>query len=312
MNPYLKEYRWSNIGAMIKNNKAIPQEELNDYKGKLVVITGATSGIGYETAKLFASNGADLLLINRNQEKSVRVKNLLEQQYNIRCSIHVADFTRLEDIHITAQMLTEIDRDISVLIHNAGVFNTRLRLTQDGIEEVFQVNYLSSFIITYLIKEKLMNQKSARILLVNSEGHRFSLSGLNLDDLVWKKHHYTGLKSYGVAKTAQLLSLFPFSDYFKHTGVSINAMHPGDVKTNMGENNGKLYKWFKQYLINPSARSPEISAKALYFLGVSEALDGVTGKFFNLTTKEIPAPHALDRKMAEKLWDMSLKWSSVT
>lgn len=80
MNPYLKEYKWSNIGAMLKNNKADPKEERKDFHGKLVVITGATSGIGYETARLYASHGAELLLINRNKEKSEHLKQEIERK----------------------------------------------------------------------------------------------------------------------------------------------------------------------------------------------------------------------------------------
>ncbi len=306
MNPYLKEYQWSNIRSMLKNNKADPITEQRDFIDKLVIITGATSGIGYETAMTFASHGSELLLINRNQEKSEQLKKQIEKKYSVPCNYYIADFSRLQDIHKAAEMVAGLDRDIAVLIHNAGVFNTKKRFTDDGIEEVFQVNYLAPFLITYRLKEKLRKQSHARIIYVSSEGHRFALAGLKLDDLRWNTQRYTGLRSYGSAKTAQLLSLFPFSEYFKNSGVTINAMHPGDVKTNMGENNGKIYKWFKHHLINPSARSPEISAQALYFLGVSKEMETVSGKFFNLTTEEIPAPHALDREKAEELWHQSL------
>ncbi|WP_319755607.1 SDR family NAD(P)-dependent oxidoreductase [uncultured Sphaerochaeta sp.] len=306
MNPYLKEYEWSNIAAMLKNNKATPKKEEKDFTGNLVVITGATSGIGYETAKLFASHGASLLLINRNKVKSEQLKQEIENEFQVPCTYFIADFSHLEQIHAAATMLAGLTQDIAVLIHNAGVYNTKKQFTDDSLEEVFQVNYLASFIITYRLMEKLKRQERARILYVNSEGHRFALSGLHLDDLDWKRHHYSGLKSYGSAKTAQLLSLFPFNEHFKESGVAINAMHPGDVRTNMGENNGKLYKWFKHHLINPSARTPDLSAQALYYLGVSAEVDGITGRFFNFTTEEIPAPHALDREMAEKLWEKSL------
>ncbi len=88
-------------------------------------------------------------------------------------------------------------------------------------------------------------------------------------------------------------------------------MHPGDVKTDMGENNGRLYKFFKHTMINPSARTPLLSAQALYYLGVSEELTGVNGKFFNFTTEEIPAPHALDTAVAEKLWKKSLEMGGL-
>ncbi|NLE16116.1 MAG: SDR family NAD(P)-dependent oxidoreductase [Spirochaetales bacterium] len=310
-NPYWKEYQWSNISAMLKNNKAVPKQESKDFRGNLVVITGATSGIGYETARLYASHGADLLLINRNKEKSEKLKAELEREFKGVYTYFIADFSKLNDIHAAADFLVSLDQKISVLIHNAGVYNTHKRFTGDGIEEVFQVNYLAPFIITYKLQAKLKVQGEARILYVNSEGHRFALSGLKLDDLAWKKQHYTGLKSYGSAKTAQLLSLFPFSRNLKGGNVTINAMHPGDVLTNMWENNGRLYKFFKHRVINPSSRSPLLSAQALYYLGVSDEVLEITGKFFNFTTLEIPAPHALDVSLVEKLWQKSLQLAGI-
>ena len=311
MNPYLKEYKWSNIGAMLKNNKATPKIENRDFKGNLVVITGATSGIGYETARLYASHGSDLLLINRNKAKSEKLVQEIQRDFNVVCTYFIADFAHLDQVHAAAEMLSNLDRDIEVLIHNAGVYNTKRHFTSDDIEEVFQVNYLASFIINHSLKEKLKSQKQARIILVNSEGHRFAIAGLKLDNLRWNKQHYTGLKGYGSAKTAQLLSMFEFTRYYEKSGITINAMHPGDVKTDMGENNGRLYKFFKHTMINPSARTPLLSAQALYYLGVSEELTGVNGKFFNFTTEEIPAPHALDTAVAEKLWKKSLEMGGL-
>lgn len=311
MNPYLKEYKWSNIRAMLKNNKATPKIENKDFRGNLVVITGATSGIGYETARLYASHGSDLLLINRNKKKSEELIQEIQRDFNVVCTYFIADFAHLDQVHAAAEMLSNLDRDIEVLIHNAGVYNTKRRFTSDDIEEVFQVNYLASFIINHSLKEKLKSQKQARIILVNSEGHRFAIGGLHLEDLRWDHHHYTGLKSYGSAKTAQLLSMFEFSHYYEKSRITINAMHPGDVKTDMGENNGRLYKFFKHTMINPSARPPLLSAQALYYLGVSEELTGVNGKFFNFTTEEIPAPHALDTAVAEKLWKKSLEMGGL-
>lgn len=303
MNKYLKEYKWSNIGAMMKNDKRDPSICKDSCSGKLVVISGTTSGIGNETAKIYAKNGANLLLINRNEEKTISQCNELKKQFDISCKYLIADYTKLSDIFNLGKTLSTLEENIDIIIHNAGVYQTKRVLTDDGFEKVFQVNYLSSFILNYMLKDKLAAQKKARIIYVNSEGHRFAIAGIRLNNLDWKKHHYTGLKSYGVAKTAQLLSLFTFSKYYENTGVTLNAMHPGNVKSNMGENNGKLYKMFKHSFVLPSARSPKISAEALYYLGVSKEVENENGHFYNLTTKEIPAPHALDTDMAWKLWD---------
>lgn len=312
MNKYLKEYEWSNILSMLKNNKTEPKEERDDCQGKLVIITGATSGIGYEAAKKYASHGANLLCINRNEKKSINLKTELEREFHISCRYFIADFSILSDIHKAALMLVELPENIDILIHNAGVFNTKKKFTDDGIEEVFQVNYLGSFIINYTLKEKLKRQDSGRIIYVNSEGHRFAIKGLQLNDLDWNQQRYTGLKGYGSAKTAQLLSLFPLSEYFSDSNVTVNAMHPGDVKTNMGENNGRVYRFFKHLLINPSAKEPVLSAKALYYLGISSDVSRVTGKFFNYTTLEIPAPHALDEDLAKELWNLSIKLGGLS
>ena len=183
---------------------------------------------------------------------------------------------------------------------------TKKTFTANNLEIVFQTNYLSSFILNYYLKDKLINQKSGRIIFVNSEAHRFAVWGLHLDDLSWDKHLYSGLKSYGAAKTAQLLSMIKLNEYFIGTGVTVNAMHPGNVKTNSGQNNGTLYKVFKKIFVDRTARPQEISAQALYYLGVSSELANTSGKFFNLTTEEEPAPPALDKQVAEELWALSL------
>lgn len=307
MNKYFKEYKWSNIFAMLHNQKLSPEICTDNFENRLVVITGATSGIGYEAAKKFASRGADILSINRDEEKSKELCETLKSQYGTKCSYLIADFSKLDETHKVAKQLVALDRNIDVLIHNAGVYLTEKSFTQNNLEQVFQVNYLSSFIINYYTKEKFLKQNNGRIIFVNSEAHRFAVWGLHLDDLTYDKHPYSGLKSYGAAKMAQLLSMIKFNEYFSKTGVTINAMHPGNVKTNSGKSNGKLYKFYKKTFIDRSARFIENSSESLYFLGVSKKVKNSNGKFFNLTTEEEPAPPALDREEAEKLWLLSLE-----
>lgn len=293
--------------AMRRNKKAEIKECDEDFKERLVVITGATSGIGYYTARKYALHGANLLLINRNEEKSIAVCEEIRQDFGVECEYKIADFTRISDVQKVGYDLLDSDINIDVFIHNAGVYSTKKIFTEDNIELVFQVDYLGSFILNYILKDKLKAQGNTRIIFVNSEGHRFAILGLSLDDLDWEDHHYSGLRSYGKAKTAQLLSMISFDDYFKDSGVSINAMHPGSVKTNMGENNGPIYRFFKHFFVDRAAKSPEISAQALYYLGVSNEINGVSGKFFRLTAEEEPAPPALDREVADELWSLSIK-----
>jgi retinol dehydrogenase 13 len=308
---YFKEYEWSNILAMIKNNRLDPKICSEDFKNNLVVITGATSGIGYHTARKYASHGANLLCINRNLQKSEALCLEIKNEFGVNCGYKIADLSNLGDIHRVAEELSKLDKPIEVLIHNAGIYLTKRELTPDGLEKVFVIQYLSSFIINFILEKKLKSQERSRIIMVNSEGHRFAAWGIRLDDLNWEKRRYSGLKSYGSAKLAQLLSMLVFNEHFQNTGVTINAMHPGAVKTETGQENGPVYRWYKKNIIDRSLKSPQISAEALYYLGVSKEVEDISGKFFNLTTEEVPAPPALDKEVALELWEKSIEWGGL-
>jgi len=308
---YFREYEVSNISAMLRNNRLDPIIHAGDFKNKLVVISGATSGIGYYTARKYASHGADLLCINRNPQKSEALCREIKSEFGVKCDYKIADLSNLQDIHRVADELLKINVPIDVLIHNAGIYLTKRELTPEGLDKVFVIQYLASFIINFILEEKLKSQEKARIIMVNSEGHRFAAWGLRIDDLNWENRRYSGLKSYGSAKLSQLLSMIIFNEHFRNTGVTINSMHPGAVKTDTGQENGPLYRWYKRNILDKTLKSPEISAEALYYLGVSEEVEKISGKFFNLTTLEEPAPPALDKETAYELWEKSLELSGL-
>lgn len=308
---YIKEYNVPDIVSMVRNNRLDPKVCRESFDGKLLVITGATSGIGYVTARKYAAQGANLLCINRNPEKSEALKAEIENEFGVLCDFKTVDLSSMGEVRQLAVELKELKVPIEVLIHNAGVYLTKRELTEEGLDKVFVVQYLSSFILNLSLLDKLKSQDRARIIMVNSEGHRFAAWGLRVDDMNWEKRRYSGLKSYGSAKLAQLLSMLIFADYCKDSGVTINAMHPGNVKTDTGQENGPVYRWFKRNFLDRSLRSAEISAEALYYLGASPEMEGVSGKFFNLTKEEIPAPPALDKGAAYEIWEHSLELSGL-
>ncbi len=308
---YWGQYRWANVGAMIRNSMQAPDRCDDDCRGKMVVITGATSGIGYHTARKYASKGANLLTINRDERKSEALCRSLEGDFGVTCDYLRADLSRLAEVHRVGKALAAMDTPIDVLIHNAGIYISRRVLTEDGIEMTFAVNFLSSFVINQLIREKLKAEGRARVILVSSEGYRFAVWGLRLDDLNWERRRYTGMRAYGASKTAQLLALPLFHEQVSASGVTVNAMHPGMVVSNTGSDNGPLYRWYKRNFLDRISLSADVSAEALYYLGASPALAGVSGQFFNLTRQEELAPPARDREVAEALWHISLQMGGL-
>ena len=203
---------------------------------------------------------------------------------------------------VAAELIKTYPR-IDVLINCAGMHATKRTWTPAGHETVFCVNHLASFLLTYLLIDHLKQNAPARILQINSEGHRFN--GLDPTDLDWKRRHYTGLRSYGASKTAQLLTVWEFADRLRGSGVTINAMHPGDVKTGIGSNNGWLYRTYTKYVTGLFLKDVSISGPAIGYLVSAPELATVSGQFFHLTREEIPAKHALDREMGKRVWELS-------
>jgi NAD(P)-dependent dehydrogenase (short-subunit alcohol dehydrogenase family) len=287
----------------IENNRMVQKTTTARMDGRICVLTGATSGVGYQAARRLAQGGASLVLVCRNLEKADRMQSELEREYGVPIRTLQADFSVFQDVRRAAATILEEFPRIDVLINNAGLHNTKRLLAESGIEMVFHVNHLSSFLFTRLLLPRMLESAPARILQVNSEGHRFG--GLDLDDLDWGKRRYRGLQGYGASKIAQLLTVWELADCLQGSGVTINAMHPGNVRTMIGMNNGLLYRWYQRYLLWPILKDPVISGEAIYYLAAAPEMAEVTGRFFNLTIDEKPARHALDRSLGKQVWKVS-------
>ena len=277
--------------------------------GKVCVITGATSGVGYHAARHLAQGGAYLVLVCRNMEKAIKVQEELGNEYKAKVDVIQADFSRLDDVRKAASVILENYPRLDVLINNAGLHNTTRKLNDSGMEVVFCVNHLASFLFTRLLLHRLIESAPARILQISSEGHRFG--GLDLDDINWDKRKYKGLKGYGASKVAQLLTVWEFADQLEGSGVTINAMHPGEVRSNIGMNNGWLYKLHKRLMIFPYLKDASISGSAIYYLAAAPEMADVSGQFFHLTIYEKPAKHALDRSLSKRVWKLSEKLTGL-
>ena len=294
----------------IKNGKTVQKKSTATMEGKICVITGATSGVGLEASKRLAKGGAHIVMVCRNMEKAERISSEIKSEWHVPVDIIVADFSRLDEVRHAAALIIERYPKIDVLINSAGIHSTKRMYTSEGFEMVFCVNHLAPFLFTQLLIERLKESAPARIIQVNSEGHRFN--GLNPDDINWERRHYTGLRGYGASKTAQLLTVWELADLLNGSKVTINAMHPGGVKTNIGNNNGWLYKWFLHHVTWHFLKDPAISGEAIYYLASDPEMSDVSGRFFNLTIDEKPAAHALDRGMGRRVWELSMEMTGLS
>ena len=293
----------------MENKRAVQKTSNDSMAGKVCVITGATSGVGLEAANNLASRGAHIVMVCRNPDKAKLVGEALVSQWHVPVDTVLADFSRLDQVRQAAATILERHPVIDVLINSAGLHSTTLTYTPEGFETVFCVNHLASFLFTSLLLDRLKQSAPARILQVNSEGHRFN--GFDINDLDWKRRHYTGLRGYGASKTAQLLTVWELADRLEKTGVTINAVHPGDVRTNIGNNNGWLYRLFTHHVTWLFLKDARISGDALGYLASSPDMEGISGRFYNLTIEEKPAPHALDREMSKRIWEASMKMTGL-
>ncbi len=288
----------------IANAHAKPKRTGASLAGKVCVITGAASGVGYAAAKYFSKDTAKIVMVCRDSEKGEKVKSELYGLSGIEPDMILADFRSLEEVRRAAGEILAICPRIDILINNASVFSTRLILNELGVDTVLTVNHLASFLMTRLLIPRMAENAHARILQVNSEGHRFSK--FRYDDLQWKHHRYSGYRSYGSSKTAQLLTVWKFDQLLSGTGITINAMHPGAVRSSIRHSNGLLYTLLTRCIITSFVKDPTISAQALHYLAAAPELETVSGYYYNLTTEEQPAQHAaLGSSLIEEVWKIS-------
>lgn len=279
----------------------LPQKaSMKRASNKVVLITGATSGVGRAAAMHFASMGADLILLVRNTEKGEVIKKEISKSHPGSCRIYTADLSLLPEVATAIEQIRSEVSKIDILVNNAGAFRTRKKLTPDHIDSVYTVNHLASFLLTVNLVPLLSRGESPVVLNVNSEGHRFC--NVRLNDLAWEKRIYTGLRSYGASKSAQLHCMYLLKAELEKFGIMLNSMHPGAVHSKIDSKSGWLYKIYYKTMVNPFLKDPKISAEAIYYLATSDEMRGVNGRFFNLTNIEKPAPHAQESAFSKEVY----------
>jgi retinol dehydrogenase-14 len=270
--------------------------------GKVILITGGTSGIGKAAATALAGMGATVVITGRNEERGKRaLQEIREESGNDGVELILADLTVQDEVRRLAEELRERHKQLEVLVNNAGLVLSERTETPDGIETQLAINHLAPFLLTNLLLDLLKESAPSRIVTVSSDAHRWAK--IDLDDLQSRKR-YRGMQVYGKTKLANIMFTYELAERLEGTGVTANCMHPGGVNTNFGNNQGGpmnlLFRLFKPFM-----RSPEQGADTLIYLASSPEVEGMTGKYLADRKVKAASDAAYDETTRKRLWEAS-------
>ena len=270
-------------------------------QNKTALITGATSGLGKATAIQLADLGVNLILACRNLNKAEQVKKLIQQRSTVNVNLVYVDLAILQTVREAA---TEIIKNFTVpdiIINNAGVFNLSRQETVDGLEHTMAVNYYSHFLLTYLLLPSLkIANKPIRIINVSSKAALHS--SISLKNINFQKRYHS-FKAYGASKLAQLYFTRELAQQLINSNITVNAVHPGSVSTNIWHLKTNLVA----NVIKKFSKTPEEGAKPIIYVATSSEVEKISGKFYgnkkiiNYTAK------SSNKKTQQDLWNYSLK-----
>ena len=280
-----------------------------DMGGKTCLITGGTSGIGLVTARELAKLGTDVVITARSQAKlASAVEEIQLGSGRDSVSGLVADLSSQAEVRSLANdFMAQYDR-LDVLINNAGAVYLRRSESVDGIEMNFAGNHLAYFLLTNLLLDKLVESAPSRIVNVSSNAHEGQV--LDFSDLECREN-YQFMQAYGKSKLANILFTYALDRRMEGKGVTVNALHPGFVATNMGANNGWFVRLFLP-LIHLWGISTDQGAETSVFLASSPEVEEVTGKYFYQKRAVQSSKYSYDRDAAEKLWQVSLEMTGLS
>lgn len=274
-----------------------------DLTGKVCLITGATGGIGLATACQLTAMNAEMYLISRSHERGeIAVAEIKAATGSSRVHLLLGDLAVLEDVLAVAHRFRVLDLPLHLLVNNAGVMNTRRRLTVDGLEEMFAVNHLAHFLLTNLLIEPLRAAAPARVVTVASDAYKL-VPEINFEDLNFRRG-FRPLKVYGHSKLANILFASSLAHQLEGTGVTSNAVHPGAVSTQLGRQNGWRARAV-QNAMRPFLKSPNDGARTSVYASTAPELQCETGKYFARGKAMSLPPYATDDATAQRLWEVS-------
>jgi len=278
-------------------------------KNKICLVTGATSGIGQATAMGLAQMGAIAIVAGRDEKRCQNtVAHIKRETGNPNVDYLLADLSVQDQVHRLAEEFKSRYQHLDVLVNNAGAIHFFRRVSADGIEMNFALNHLAYFLLTNLLLDRLRDSTPARIVNVASNSHY----GQHLDfDNLQLKRGYNPMRAYGRSKLCNLYFTYELARRLEGTGVTVNAMHPGFVATNMAANNGWLVRLFLP-LVHRNSLTPEQGASTAVYLASSPDVEGVTGKYFVRERERASDPVSYDESAARRLWEVSEEMTGLS
>ena len=272
---------------------------------KVVIVTGATSGIGWEASVSFARMGARLIMIGRDAVKTgQRVEEVRQRSESRTVDSFLCDFASQAQVRRLAEEFRARYDRLHVLVNNAGTVFTKRTLTVDGVESTFAVNYLGPFLLTNLLLDVLKASAPARVIIVSSSGH---YSGtMDFDDLGFE-HGYQIMRAYGRSKLAAVLFTRELAKRLEGTNVTVNALHPGTVATSIWDRAPAYTRPIFSVAKRLFMISPEAGAETIVYLATSPEVEGKTGLYFEKNRAKFPSRLAQDDAVAKRLWDESAR-----
>lgn len=277
-------------------------------QGKTVVLTGGTSGIGEVAAIQLAGLGARLVLIARDPARGTATLAKLDAQGPGRGHrVLYGDLSQLAEMKRIAGEIAASESKIDVLINNAGAMFGSRQLTVDGFEKTFALNHLSYFVLTALLRERLIGSAPARIVNTASSAHKSA--HFDIDDLQTAKN-YRSFKAYGRSKLENILFTCELARRLRGTGVTANCLHPGFVATRFGDESGGFIAHIIGFAKN-LAISPEEGAKTIVYLATSPDVATISGDYFYKCRKATPTPAGRNDALAKALWDKTVALTGI-
>jgi retinol dehydrogenase 14 len=266
--------------------------------GKVVLVTGANSGIGKETAEGLAGMGATVVMVCRDRERGQSALDEIRSKTgNQSVELMICDLASQAQIRKLAEEFKQKHNRLDVLVNNAGLVLTRRTVTEDGFETTFAVNHLGYFLLTNLLLDVIKQSAPARIVNVASTAHRSGT--IDFNDLQGERS-YSTMRAYGQSKLANILFTYELARRLEGSGVTVNCLHPGVIGTNIFRSVLGLGAMAKLFL-----KSPKKGAETSIYLATSPEVAQVTGKYFDDKKVVSSSPESYDKAIAQRLWQVS-------